>query len=120
MSAIDGLVGRLDADGYRRFVILVAEEILTRRPDSREQLEEHLSRHGWTPYKKGICTMTIYYLTMSFGDFQSSQVDIEIDGAFDSEVLQDENGRETVRLGLTEEQFDVAKCFLDRDGYSYK
>ncbi|MCV9915010.1 hypothetical protein OIV57_23030 [Burkholderia pseudomallei] len=46
-SAIDGLVGLMEADERRRFVMLVAEEVLSRRPNLCEELEEKLARHGW-------------------------------------------------------------------------
>ncbi|EIF32188.1 hypothetical protein BCh11DRAFT_07773 [Burkholderia sp. Ch1-1] len=47
LSAVEGQLGHLEPDARQRFVILVAEEVLKRRPDLREALEEQLARHGW-------------------------------------------------------------------------
>ncbi|WP_343878734.1 hypothetical protein, partial [Cupriavidus pauculus] len=47
MSAIDVELGQLDGDGQRHFVAIVAEELLSRKPDLSEQLADKLARHGW-------------------------------------------------------------------------
>lgn len=47
MSAIEGLLGRMEDGEQRRFVVRVAEEVLTRKPELEEQMADQLARHGW-------------------------------------------------------------------------
>lgn len=47
MSTIEGLLGRMDDGEQRRFVVLVAEEVLTRKPELEERMTDQLARHGW-------------------------------------------------------------------------
>ncbi|OHB72315.1 MAG: hypothetical protein A2W17_04460 [Planctomycetes bacterium RBG_16_41_13] len=48
MTGIDRGLRALDEESTKRFIAVVAEEVLTRRPDSRESLDDNLSRLGWT------------------------------------------------------------------------
>ncbi|KND58561.1 hypothetical protein BVER_03524 [Candidatus Burkholderia verschuerenii] len=47
LSAIDGSIGQLDPEARARFVVLVAEEMLTREPALQSRLTDQLARHGW-------------------------------------------------------------------------
>lgn len=48
MSAVDEQVAEMDAATMQRFLAILIEEILRRRPDEHEQLSEYLSRLGWS------------------------------------------------------------------------
>lgn len=48
MTGIDRGLNTLDEESQRRFIALVAEELLKRKPDSRQSLQENLSRLGWS------------------------------------------------------------------------
>lgn len=47
VSGIEIMLGRMDADALQRFVVWVAEELLTRRPELAALLADQLARHGW-------------------------------------------------------------------------
>lgn len=47
MTGVDRGLRDLDAESFPRFIAVVAEEVLNRRPDSRESLEENLARLGY-------------------------------------------------------------------------
>ncbi len=47
MTGIDRGLRELDEESFKRFIAVIAEEVLKRRPDSRESLEDNLSRLGW-------------------------------------------------------------------------
>jgi hypothetical protein len=48
MTAVDGQVSKMEPAGRRRFLTLLIEEILRRRPEARERLDEYLGRLGWS------------------------------------------------------------------------
>lgn len=48
MTGIDGIFGTCNEVERKRFVAIVAEEVLRRRPDTRDSLLAYLSRLGWT------------------------------------------------------------------------
>jgi len=48
MTGIDQGLNALDAGSQERFIALVAEEVLRRKPDTRQSLDENLSRLGWS------------------------------------------------------------------------
>jgi len=48
MTGVDRELRELDEESFKRFIAVVGEEVLQRRPDSRESLENNLSRLGWT------------------------------------------------------------------------
>jgi hypothetical protein len=48
MTGIDRGLNGLDDESQKRFISVVAEEVLTRRADSRQPLDENLSRLGWS------------------------------------------------------------------------
>jgi hypothetical protein len=47
MTAIDGCFSQLPSIQKKAFLSFVAEQLLTRRPESNERLAEYLSRFGW-------------------------------------------------------------------------
>lgn len=48
MTGIDKAIRAYQDENFKRFIAIVTEEVLKRRPDSRETLEEYLSRLGYT------------------------------------------------------------------------
>ena len=48
MTGIDRGLNALDEESLKRFIGVVAEEVLTRKPDSRQSLEANLSRLGFS------------------------------------------------------------------------
>jgi hypothetical protein len=48
LSAIDGQFGEMPAVARNRFLTILIEEILRRRPEAEEKLSEYLSRLGWS------------------------------------------------------------------------
>lgn len=47
MTAIDGVFGRMAANEQSRFLMILGEEILRRKPETEQQLSGNLSRLGW-------------------------------------------------------------------------
>ncbi|WP_334022023.1 hypothetical protein [Burkholderia orbicola] len=47
LSAVDSLLSEEAPADAQRVVVIVAEEVLKRRPTLRDELEEQLARHGW-------------------------------------------------------------------------
>jgi len=47
MTGVDRGLRALDEESFNHFIAIVAEEVLRRRPDSRETLDDNLSRLGW-------------------------------------------------------------------------
>lgn len=60
MTGIDRGLRELDDESFKRFVTVVAEEILKRRPDSRESLEDNLSRLGWSLSGNSVIPIEIF------------------------------------------------------------
>jgi len=60
MTAIDHGLRNLDEDSFKRFIAVVAEEVLKRRPDSRESLEDNLSRLGWALSGNAVIPIRIF------------------------------------------------------------
>lgn len=48
MTVIDGVFGRMEPQNQSRFLNILTEEILRRKPETLPQLEQNLSRLGWT------------------------------------------------------------------------
>jgi len=48
MTGIDQGLNGFDEESEKRFIAVVAEEVLKRKPDSRQLLYENLSRLGWS------------------------------------------------------------------------
>ncbi|HQQ00888.1 MAG TPA: hypothetical protein PLY86_20740 [bacterium] len=48
ITGIDRGLNGLNEESARRFIAIVAEEVLRRSPDSRQALEDNLSRLGWS------------------------------------------------------------------------
>ena len=59
MTGIDLGLGILDEESVKRFIAVVAEEVLKRRPDSQESLNDNLSRLGWTLSGNSVIPITI-------------------------------------------------------------
>jgi hypothetical protein len=53
MTAIDGAFGRMAQEERSRFLTILAEEVLRRKPETQQQLSENLSRLGWA-FSEGI------------------------------------------------------------------
>ncbi|MDL1970718.1 MAG: hypothetical protein LWW94_07055 [Candidatus Desulfofervidaceae bacterium] len=60
MTGIDRGLRALDEESFKRFIAVVAEEILRRRPDLRESLEDNLSRLGWTLSGNAVIPIKIF------------------------------------------------------------
>ncbi|MGA4422856.1 hypothetical protein ACI2UY_22625 [Ralstonia nicotianae] len=60
LSAIDTEVGKLDTAALRRFLALVAEELLERRPDFQGQLADRLARHGWALVDRRLIPLELF------------------------------------------------------------
>lgn len=48
MTAIDSVFGKMSEEERTSFTAILTEELLKRKPDVEGQLEEHLSRLGWS------------------------------------------------------------------------
>lgn len=48
LSRIDMVFGQMDEGEQKRFMMILTEEILLRKPEMESQLESHLSRLGWS------------------------------------------------------------------------
>lgn len=59
MTKIDHGLCALDEESFNRFIAVVAEEVLKRKPDSRESLDDNLSRLGWTLSGNAVIHITI-------------------------------------------------------------
>jgi len=60
MTGIDRGLRELDGESFKRFIAVVAEEVLKRRPDSRESLEDNLSRLGWALSGNSVIPIRIF------------------------------------------------------------
>jgi hypothetical protein len=60
MTGIDRGLRELDEESFKRFIAVVTEEVLKRKPDLRESLEDNLSRLGWTLSGNAVIPITIY------------------------------------------------------------
>jgi len=60
MTGVDRGLRDLDNETFKRFIAVVAEEALKRRPDSRELLEDNLSRLGWALSGNAVIPIKIF------------------------------------------------------------
>lgn len=60
MTGIDQGLNALDAEAKERFIAIVAEEVLKRRPDTRQSLDENLSRLGWSLSGNAVLPIEIF------------------------------------------------------------
>ena len=60
MTGVDRGLCEFDNESFKRFIAVVAEEILKRRPDSRESLEDNLTRLGWTLSGNSVIPIEIF------------------------------------------------------------
>ncbi|MDR2924960.1 MAG: hypothetical protein LBU76_03270 [Azoarcus sp.] len=47
MTAIDAVFSKMNEQERQQFITILTEELLKKDPAIQDQLEEHLSRHGW-------------------------------------------------------------------------
>ncbi|MDP2267825.1 MAG: hypothetical protein Q8K46_01530, partial [Deltaproteobacteria bacterium] len=60
MTGIDRGLHSLDEEAFKRFIAVVAEEVLKRKPDSQESLNDNLSRLGWTLSGNAVIPIKIF------------------------------------------------------------
>ncbi|MDR4499446.1 MAG: hypothetical protein MRK02_16235 [Candidatus Scalindua sp.] len=60
MSVIDRGLRDLDDEFFKRFIAIVVEEILKRRPDSRGTLDDNRSRLGWSLSGNSVIPIEIF------------------------------------------------------------
>lgn len=60
MTGIDRGLNALDAGSQERFIAIVAEEVLRRKPDTRQSLDENLSRLGWSLSGNAVIPIAIF------------------------------------------------------------
>jgi hypothetical protein len=60
MTGIDCGLRELDEESFKRFIAVVAEEVLKRSPDSRESLEDNLTRLGWALSRNSVIPIKIF------------------------------------------------------------
>lgn len=64
MTGIDQGLTKLDAGFQQRFISAVAEEVLNRRPDTRQSLIQNLSRLGWSLSGNAVIPIHIFDLSI--------------------------------------------------------
>jgi hypothetical protein len=64
MTGLDRGLRALDVESFKRFIAVVAEEVLKRRPDSRESLEDNLSRLGWSLSGTAVVPIKIFDISV--------------------------------------------------------
>ena len=60
MTGIDGVFAEIDEEGRRHFLAIVAEEVLKRRPETRDSLLDYLSRLGWTLAENALIPIELF------------------------------------------------------------
>ena len=60
MTGIDRVFGEVDEEGRRHFLAIVAEEVLKRRPETRDSLLDYLSRLGWTLVENALIPIELF------------------------------------------------------------
>jgi len=60
MTGVDRGLRQFGDDSFKRFIAVVAEEILKRRPDSRDSLEDNLLRLGWSLSGNSVIPVEIF------------------------------------------------------------
>jgi hypothetical protein len=63
MTAVDGLLGDMKEDEKRRFITIMTEEVLRRRPNLADMLQDYLRRLGWAVYEGRIVPLEILDLS---------------------------------------------------------
>jgi hypothetical protein len=76
MTGIDHGLNTLDEVSRRRFIAVVAEEILKRMPESREEIENNLSRLGWSLSDNAVIPIEVFDISMHSELPSESQVDL--------------------------------------------
>jgi len=76
MTGIDRGLKGLDDESQKRFIAVVAEELLRRKPDSRLPLDENLSRLGWSLCGNSVIPIEVFDVS-TLGELPSeSQEDL--------------------------------------------
>jgi hypothetical protein len=70
ITAIDRGLNALDQESQKRFVSILAEEILKRRPEERQSLEDNLSRLGWSLSGNAVIPVDVFDVS-NFKDLPS-------------------------------------------------
>ncbi len=60
MTAIDGAFGRMAPNEQSRFLTILGEEILRRKPETYQQLSENLSRLGWAFFEGALVPIEVF------------------------------------------------------------
>lgn len=60
LSAVDGQFGQMPMIGRNRFLTILIEEVLRRRPQAEEKLSEYLSRLGWSFASQTLVPLEIF------------------------------------------------------------
>lgn len=60
MTAVDGAFGRMAPVERSKFLSILGEEILRRKPESEQQLSESLSRHGWAFSERALVQIEVF------------------------------------------------------------
>jgi hypothetical protein len=60
MTAVDSAFGKMGEDERQRFTAILTEELLRRKPDVQTQLDEHLSRLGWSVIDRTLVPVEIF------------------------------------------------------------
>lgn len=60
MTGIDDGLRNLNLESFKHFIAIVTEEVLKRKPDSRENLEENLARLGWSLSSNSVIPIEIF------------------------------------------------------------
>ena len=76
MTGIDGGLNVLDEASQRRFIAVVAEVVLTRRPDSRQSLADNLARLGFSLSGNAVIPVEVFDIS-TLGELpRASQADL--------------------------------------------
>ena len=76
MSGIDGVMKDFNEESKKRFIAVVTEEILNRQPDTRQALQDNLSRLGWTLCDNAVIPVEILDVSTLFELPSESQADL--------------------------------------------
>jgi hypothetical protein len=60
MSTVDEQVAQMEPGARRRFLTVLIEEVLRRRPDAKEKLSDYLSRLGWSFVNQTLVPLEVF------------------------------------------------------------
>jgi hypothetical protein len=64
MSAVDEQVAKMDSAAKKRFLTILIEEILRRRPDAQDKLSEYLNRLGWSFVNQTLVPLDLFDISI--------------------------------------------------------